>query len=43
LRQSLPDAELVFTQGWMHELLSIHSGEELDCNSPRRASSARTP
>jgi Xaa-Pro aminopeptidase len=31
LRQSLPDAELVFTQGWMHELLSIHSGEELDC------------
>jgi methionyl aminopeptidase len=27
----LPDAELVFTHGWMHELLSIHSDEELDC------------
>jgi len=31
LRESLPDAELVFTQGWMHELLSVHSAEELDC------------
>src|SRR6476660_9060844 len=31
LKQGLPEAELVFTQGWMHELLSIHSGEELDC------------
>jgi Xaa-Pro aminopeptidase len=31
LRESLPDAALVFTRGWMHELLSIHSGEELDC------------
>jgi Xaa-Pro aminopeptidase len=31
LRESLPDAELVFTRGWMHELLSIHSVEELDC------------
>ena len=31
LREQLPDAELVFTQGWMHELLSVHSAEELDC------------
>jgi Xaa-Pro dipeptidase len=31
LRQMLPDAEIVFTHGWMHELLSIHSDEELDC------------
>src|SRR5436305_3829442 len=31
LRESLSDAELVFTQGWMHELLSVHSAEELDC------------
>ncbi len=31
LRDGLPAAELVFTHGWMHELLSIHSGEELDC------------
>ena len=31
LRDGLPDAELVFTLGWMHELLSIHSAEELDC------------
>ena len=30
-RQALPDAEFVFTKGWMHELLSIHSAEELDC------------
>src|ERR1043165_2239220 len=31
LRASLPDAEFVFTEGWMHELLSVHSDEELDC------------
>jgi Xaa-Pro aminopeptidase len=31
LRESLPGAELVFTKGIMHELLSIHSAEELDC------------
>src|SRR6476469_6091679 len=31
LREQLPDAELVLTQGWMHELLSVHSAEELDC------------
>lgn len=31
LREMLPEAELVFTQGWMHELLSTHSDEELDC------------
>jgi Xaa-Pro dipeptidase len=31
LRAGLPDAELVFTEGWMHELLSVHSDEELDC------------
>jgi Xaa-Pro dipeptidase len=31
LEELLPDAELVFTHGWMHELLSIHSAEELDC------------
>lgn len=31
LKTLLPDAELVFTHGWMHELLSIHSAEELDC------------
>ena len=31
LRDSLPDAELVFTKGFMHELLSVHSAEELDC------------
>jgi Xaa-Pro aminopeptidase len=30
-RKQLPDAELVFTKGWLHELLSIHSAEELDC------------
>ena len=27
----LPDAELVFTKRLMHELLSVHSDEELDC------------
>lgn len=31
LRQMLPDAELIFTHGWMHELLSVHSEEELEC------------
>ena len=31
LRRLLPDAELVFTEGLMHELLSVHSEEELDC------------
>jgi Xaa-Pro aminopeptidase len=31
LREGLPAAEFVFTQGWMHELLSVHSAEELDC------------
>src|SRR5262249_59861249 len=31
LREKLPDAELVFTHGFMHELLSVHSDEELDC------------
>ncbi len=31
LRQSLPDAELVFTKGFMHELVVVHSEEELRC------------
>ncbi len=31
LRRRLPDAELVFTTGFIHELLSVHSQEELDC------------
>jgi Xaa-Pro dipeptidase len=31
LRENLPEAKLVFTQGFLHELLSIHSIEELDC------------
>jgi Xaa-Pro aminopeptidase len=31
LRGALPNAELVFTKGIMHELLSVHSDEELDC------------
>jgi Xaa-Pro aminopeptidase len=31
LRRRLPDAELVFTVGFIHELLSVHSAEELDC------------
>src|SRR5690242_18520942 len=31
LREGLPEVELVFTQGWMHELLSVHSAEELEC------------
>lgn len=31
LRKGLPDAELVFTKDFLHELLVIHSAEELDC------------
>ncbi|HEX8854041.1 MAG TPA: M24 family metallopeptidase [Thermoleophilaceae bacterium] len=31
LRRLLPGAELVFTERLMHELLSVHSEEELDC------------
>jgi Xaa-Pro dipeptidase len=31
LRKRLPEAELVFTEGFIHELLSVHSAEELDC------------
>jgi Xaa-Pro dipeptidase len=31
LRAGLPDAELVFTKGFLHELLVIHSEEELAC------------
>jgi Xaa-Pro dipeptidase len=31
LRSGLPDAEIVFTKGFLHDLLVIHSTEELDC------------
>jgi len=31
LRKELPDAELVFTKGFLHDLLVVHSTEELDC------------
>lgn len=31
LRQALPGADIVFTRTLMHELLAIHSAEELDC------------
>jgi Xaa-Pro dipeptidase len=31
MRESLPDAQFVFTHGIIHELVSIHSAEELDC------------
>jgi ectoine hydrolase len=31
LRRRLPGAELVLTTGFIHELLSVHSAEELDC------------
>jgi Xaa-Pro dipeptidase len=31
LRQGLPDAELVFTHGLMHDLLVVHSAEEIAC------------
>jgi Xaa-Pro aminopeptidase len=31
LKRRLPAADLVFTTGFVHELLSVHSAEELDC------------
>src|SRR5215469_9678810 len=31
LCRSLPEAELVFTKGFMHELIVVHSEEELRC------------
>lgn len=31
LTKSLPQVQWVFTRGWMHELLAVHSDEELDC------------
>jgi Xaa-Pro aminopeptidase len=31
LRSGMPDAEFVFTKNFLHELLVIHSEEELDC------------
>jgi Xaa-Pro dipeptidase len=31
LRRELPDAEFVFTEGFLHDLLVIHSQEELAC------------
>src|SRR5919106_6501170 len=31
LRRELPDAELVFTKNFLHDLVVIHSKEELDC------------
>jgi Xaa-Pro aminopeptidase len=31
LRAGLPDAEIVFTKGILHDLVVIHSAEELDC------------
>ena len=31
LRHALPEADLVFTKGLMHELLVIHSEEEIEC------------
>ena len=31
LRTELPGAELVFTKGFLHDLIVIHSAEELDC------------
>jgi Xaa-Pro aminopeptidase len=31
LREGLPEADLIFTQGLMHELLLIHSPEEVAC------------
>lgn len=31
LRSALPEAELVFTKGYLHDLVVIHSAEELDC------------
>ena len=41
LRQVLPDAELVFTKGFMHELVVVHSEEELAaCARPACCASA---
>lgn len=31
LKEALPGAEIVFTEGFMHELLVVKSDEELDC------------
>jgi Xaa-Pro aminopeptidase len=31
LHDGLPDAEIVFTKNFLHDLLVIHSAEELDC------------
>lgn len=31
LKEGLPEAEIVFTRNLMHELLSVHSDEELEC------------
>src|SRR4029453_58494 len=31
LRQSLPEAEFVFTKGFLHELIVVHSEEERRC------------
>jgi Xaa-Pro dipeptidase len=31
LKEGLPEAEIVFTRNLMHELLSVHSHEELEC------------
>ena len=31
MKKALPEAEFIFTKGLMHELLSVHSAEELDC------------
>ena len=31
LKNELPNAEIIFTEGFMHELLVIHSSEELEC------------
>src|SRR5476651_76830 len=31
LRKELPDAELIFTKNFLHDLVVIHSKEELDC------------
>ncbi|MCX7297193.1 MAG: Xaa-Pro peptidase family protein [Hyphomicrobiales bacterium] len=31
LRSNLPDAELIFTKNFLHDLVVIHSAEELDC------------
>lgn len=31
LQQELPEAQIVFTEGYLHELVVVHSEEELDC------------